>query len=150
MACRRRLKFHLVESSHLEESSRESKEEKYQHAWRTVRTENGILVPGGFGTRGTEGMIAATKWSRENKIPFLGVCLGMQIAVSEYARNVCNLVDANSIERKCEIPYALPYSANSADLLDERTTHPVVISTPEIDQEKLGGTMRLGMRPTHF
>ena len=95
-------------------------------------------------------MIAATKWSRENKILFLGVCLGMQIAVSEYARNVCNLVDANSVECKCEIPCALLYSANSANLLDERTTHPVVISTPEIGQEKLGGTMRLGMRPTHF
>jgi len=150
MACRRRLKLHLIESSHLEESSRDAQPERYQQAWHTIRTANGILVPGGFGTRGTEGMIAATKWARENEIPFLGVCLGMQIAVIEYARNVCYLSDANSVERKYSVLCALSHPANSPDLVDEKMIHPVVISMPEIDQEKLGGTMRLGMRPTHF
>jgi len=51
----------------------------------------GIIVPGGFGHRGTEGMIAAVKWAREQKVPFLGICLGFQVAVIEWARNVCDL-----------------------------------------------------------
>ena len=54
-------------------------------------TSRGILVPGGFGHRGTEGMIAAVKWAREQKVPFLGICLGFQVAVIEWARNVCHL-----------------------------------------------------------
>jgi len=91
---------------------------------------DGILVPGGFGTRGTEGKIAAARYAREKKIPFLGICLGMQIAVIEFARNVLGLTGANSSE------------------LDPHTPHPVVDLMP--DQEKvtvLGGTMRLGRYP---
>lgn len=116
-------------------------------------------------------MIAATKRARENKTPFLGVCLGMQIAVIEYVRNVCNLRDASSVECKSYpasvlFPhiifwrlYVVPHShfhffvlmlANLRRSVDEGTNHPVIISMPEINQKKLGGTMRLGMRPTHF
>ena len=87
----------------------------------------GILIPGGFGDRGTEGKIAAAKYARENSIPFFGVCLGMQIAVIEYARNVCGLTGASSIE------------------FDKSTPHPVISLMEE--QKKvinLGGTMRLG------
>ena len=60
-------------------------------AWSADSTNRGILVPGGFGQRGTEGMMLAIKWAREQRIPFLGICLGFQLAVIEWARNVCGL-----------------------------------------------------------
>ena len=91
---------------------------------------DGILVPGGFGSRGIEGMILAAQYARENKIPYLGICLGMQIAVIEYARNVLGFADANSTE------------------FDPATTHPVIDLMPEQKGiEDLGGTMRLGAYP---
>ena len=88
---------------------------------------NGILIPGGFGDRGTEGKILTAKYARENKVPYFGICLGMQIATIEFARNVCGLENANSTE------------------FDKATTHPV-ISLQEEQQgiEDLGATMRLG------
>lgn len=90
----------------------------------------GILVPGGFGYRGIEGKIGATKFARENKIPFLGLCLGMQCAVIEFSRNVCGLRAANSTEFK------------------PKTPHPVIGLLEEQKRLKnLGGTMRLGAYP---
>lgn len=88
---------------------------------------HGILIPGGFGDRGTEGKIIAAKFARENKIPYFGICLGMQIATIEFARNVCNLQAANSTE------------------FDKNTAHPV-ISLQEEQQGvvDMGATMRLG------
>lgn len=135
MACKRKLDLVLVDASHLESllaSTPSSKTAEYESAWRKVRTAQGILVPGGFGARGSEGMIEAAKYARENKIPFLGICLGMQIAVIDFARNVCGLSGANSVE------------------LDPETPSPVIINMPELDYSKLGGTMRLGERPTRF
>jgi CTP synthase len=99
-----------------------------------------ILVPGGFGKRGTEGKIAAVKFARENKIPYLGICLGMQIAVIEFARNVVGLANANSTE------------------FDADTPHPVVALITEWQNKdgkvekrdassNMGGTMRLGSQP---
>ena len=91
---------------------------------------DGILVPGGFGTRGTEGKIEAIRYAREEKIPFLGICLGMQMAIVEFARDVIGYKDANSIE------------------LDPETTHPVIALMPEQNGvEDLGGTLRLGAYP---
>ena len=91
---------------------------------------DGILVPGGFGNRGIEGKIKAIQYAREHKIPFFGICLGMQCAVIEFARHVCGMADANSSE----------FNPNSA--------HPVIDLMPEqIDVEDLGGTMRLGLYP---
>lgn len=91
---------------------------------------DGILVPGGFGDRGIEGKILACKYAREHNVPYFGICLGMQTAVIEYARNVCGLKDANSTE------------------LEENTPNPVIDYMPEQkDIEKLGGTMRLGKYP---
>lgn len=91
---------------------------------------DGILVPGGFGNRGIEGKIKAIQYAREHKIPFFGICLGMQCAVIEFARHVCGMADANSSE----------FNPNS--------THPVIDLMPEqIDVENLGGTMRLGLYP---
>ena len=91
---------------------------------------DGILVPGGFGNRGIEGKIKAIQYAREHKIPFFGICLGMQCAVIEFARHVCGMADANSSE----------FNPNS--------THPVIDLMPEqLDVEDLGGTMRLGLHP---
>lgn len=91
---------------------------------------DGILVPGGFGTRGIEGMITAIKYARENKIPFLGLCLGMQLTIVEYARNVVGFRDAHSIE------------------MNPNTTHPVIALMPDQNGiEDIGGTLRLGAYP---
>lgn len=90
----------------------------------------GIIVPGGFGNRGIEGKISAIKYARENKIPFLGLCLGMQCAVIEFARNACGLRSANSTE------------------FDRKTKYPVISLLEEQNNIKdLGGTMRLGSFP---
>lgn len=87
----------------------------------------GIIVPGGFGNRGIEGKIQTIKYARENKVPFLGICLGMQMTVVEFARNVLGLKDANSVE------------------FDENTTNPVIhIMEEQKNIHKKGGTMRLG------
>lgn len=91
---------------------------------------NGILVPGGFGIRGVEGKILAAKYARENNIPYLGLCLGMQVAIIEFARHVCGFNDAHSIE------------------LDPNTTHPVIALMPDQNGvEDIGGTLRLGAYP---
>ncbi len=88
---------------------------------------HGILVPGGFGTRGTEGKIQVIRWAREHDIPFLGLCLGLQLSVIEFARNVCGLEQANSTE------------------MDPKTPHPVIDILPEQrNVTEKGGTMRLG------
>jgi CTP synthase len=93
MACQRKLNLVVVDASHLEEHTMEweSSKTNYVQAWSKVREADGILVPGGFGERGTDGMIAAAQCARENKIPYLGICLGMQIAIIEFARHMCNI-----------------------------------------------------------
>lgn len=95
-----------------------------------LKEYDGIVVPGGFGNRGIEGKIETIKYARENKVPFLGICLGMQMAVVEYARNVLKLEDANSSE------------------LDNKTKNPVIhIMEEQKKVNKKGGTMRLGAYP---
>lgn len=95
-----------------------------------LKDTQGLIVPGGFGTRGLEGMITSIKYAREHDIPFLGICLGMQMASVEFARNVLNLEDANSAE-------AEPNCKNNIiDLMADQR-----------DQEKIGGTLRLGLYP---
>jgi CTP synthase len=95
-----------------------------------LRRADGILVPGGFGSRGVEGKIAAARYARENDVPYLGICLGMQLAVVEYARNVCGMEGANSSE------------------FDPDTRYPVIDLLPEQRQiEDRGGTLRLGADP---
>lgn len=91
---------------------------------------DGILIPGGFGSRGVDGKIAAVQYAREHKVPFLGICLGMQVAVIEYARHVLGYADAHSSE------------------IDPTTTHPVIDLMPDQRSvNQLGGTMRLGRYP---
>ncbi len=95
-----------------------------------VGSADGILVPGGFGDRGVEGKISAIRYARENNVPFLGICLGMQLASIEYARNVLGLEGAHSAELNPETPYPI------IDLLPEQK-----------DVEDMGGTLRLGLFP---
>jgi CTP synthase len=98
-----------------------------------LRRLDGILVPGGFGYRGIEGKINAIKYARENNVPFLGICLGLQSAVIEFARNVCGLSGANSTE------------------FDENTPHPVIdLMLKQRDITDKGGTMRLGLYPANL
>ena len=100
------------------------------NAAEILKNVNGILVPGGFGDRGIEGMLHAIRYARENKIPYLGLCLGMQLSIVEFARNVIGYNDAHSIE------------------LDPSTTHPVIALMPDqSDVEDIGGTLRLGSYP---
>ncbi len=101
-----------------------------ENAHEQLQGVHGILVPGGFGDRGIEGKITAIKYARENKIPFFGICLGMQVAVIEYARNVVGLAGANSSEINSSTPYPV------IDLLPDQK-----------DIEDMGGTMRLGLYP---
>ena len=100
------------------------------NAHELLKDVDGIIVPGGFGNRGIEGMIATAKYARENDIPYLGICLGMQIAVIEFARHVCDLKDANSGE------------------FDEYSTNKVIDFMPgQNDEIDKGGTLRLGAYP---
>ena len=101
-----------------------------ESAKKILRKYNGILVPGGFGDRGIEGKIQAIKYARENDVPFLGICLGMQMAVVEFARNVLNLEGANSTE------------------FNKKAKNPVIhIMETQKEVKKKGGTMRLGAYP---
>jgi len=104
-----------------------------KHLAAALAGADGVLVPGGFGQRGIEGKITAARYAREHKVPYLGVCLGMQIAVIEWARHMCGMRDANSSE------------------FDPGTPYPVIDMLPEQRQiEERGGTMRLGASPVHL
>uniref|UniRef100_A0AC35UG16 CTP synthase n=1 Tax=Rhabditophanes sp. KR3021 TaxID=114890 RepID=A0AC35UG16_9BILA len=125
----------LYKNDIIEERHRHRYEER-DEAWAAIKDCQAIIVPGGFGNRGIEGMINVCKYARQNKVPFLGVCLGMQCAAIEFARNVCGIEKANSSEFDSTIPF------------DKQ----VVIDMPEHVGEnvEMGGTMRLGLRTTVF
>jgi CTP synthase len=131
----RKLVIDWIEASHLEDlngAKSEDGDKENTEAWELLKKADGILVPGGFGDRGVEGKIIAAGYARENNVPYLGICLGLQVAVIEFCRNVLGWTGANSTE------------------FDEQTPHPVVVFMPEISKTHLGGTMRLGSRPTLF
>ncbi|XP_066309119.1 uncharacterized protein [Miscanthus floridulus] len=130
--CRRKLVVDWVASTDLEDSTAIEAPDAYKTAWNLLKGADGILVPGGFGDRGVQGKILAAKYAREKNVPYLGICLGMQIAVVEYARHVMNLTDANSTE------------------FDPNTKTPCVIFMPEGSKTHMGATMRLGSRRTFF
>ena len=108
-----------------------------------IADADAILVPGGFGTRGTEGKIHAVKTARENNIPYLGICLGMQIAVIEYARNVCGMSGANSTEFDTATDY--PVVGLITEWIDEQGN-----KEQRTEESDLGGTMRLGSQLCHL
>ncbi|CAF2980985.1 unnamed protein product [Rotaria socialis] len=129
--CNRKLKVLFVHATDLEANTQKDDPVKYHEAWQQLCSAHGVLVPGGFGSRGIEGKIAAIEWARTQSKPFLGICLGLQCAVIEFARHVLLYKDANSSEfDKCE--------------------HQVVVEMPEHNPGVMGGTMRLGRRTTHF
>ncbi|KAL0389690.1 UNVERIFIED_CONTAM: CTP synthase [Sesamum calycinum] len=117
IACSLKPEIDWIAASDLEDDSAISAPEAHEIAWRTLRNASCILVPGGFGDRGVKGMILAAKYARENRVPYLGICLGMQISVIEVARNVLGLERANSTE------------------FDDQTPSPVVIFMPEHFEE---------------
>jgi CTP synthase len=117
-ACQTKVSINYIQAETLERD---------HDAVKCLKNYDGIFVPYGFGPRGTEGKINAIRYARENNVPFLGICLGFQLAVVEFARNVCKLEDANSTE------------------LDPETPHPVIDLMPEQKNvENKGATMRLG------
>ena len=119
-----------VDSEELEKSTAEESEKTEKILLDRLGGIDGMIIPGGFGTRGTEGMVLAAQYAREKGIPFLGICLGMQMALVEFARNVVGWRDADSAE------------------LDPATLHPVIDLMPEQKNvTDLGGTMRLGACP---
>ncbi len=101
--------------------------------WESVRNADGIIVPGGFGSRGIEGKIQAARYAREERIPYLGLCLGMQLMVIEFTRDALGIDEVNSTE------------------FDRSTPHPVIDLMPDQrDIADMGGTMRLGLYPCHL
>lgn len=98
MHCRKKIEISWIDAAHLEDETQENWPAKYHKAWHDLCAIQGVVVPGGFGARSTEGIIKAITWARTNKKPFLGVSLGMQLAVIEYARNVMGIIDAGSEE----------------------------------------------------
>tara|TARA_S200000501_G_scaffold66870_1_gene58249 strand:- start:6484 stop:8127 length:1644 start_codon:yes stop_codon:yes gene_type:complete len=130
MEVNRKLNINWIEASHLEESWKNNNSKEFEDSWKILKSSDGVLVPGGFGDRGIEGKILAAEYARTSKVPFLGICLGLQIATIEFCRNVLNLTNANSTE------------------FEDNPAYPAVIFMPEISTTHLGGTMRLGSRPT--
>ena len=125
----RKLQIDWIESTDLDPNDRT---DNHEEAWEVLESADGILVPGGFGNRGVEGKIAAANYARVNEVPYLGVCLGLQIATIEFCRNVLNIEGANSAE------------------FDEDAPVHAVVFMPEISKTHMGGTMRLGSKPTPF
>jgi CTP synthase len=128
----RKLVIDWIESSVLDEDARKTNQESHDEAWEILRAADGILVPGGFGIRGIEGKIKAAEYARENNVPYLGVCLGLQVATIEFCRNVLGMEGANSAE------------------FEEDPPHAAIVFMPEISKTHMGGTMRLGTKPTPF
>lgn len=130
IACSLKPSIEWIAASDLEDESAKTAPEAHTKAWETLRSSACVLVPGGFGDRGVKGMILAAKYARENKVPYLGICLGMQISVIEMSRSILGWKEANSTE------------------FDEHATNPVVIFMPEGSRTHMGNTMRLGSRRT--
>lgn len=129
---------HLDTKIHINWCDSEDIEER--GAEEIVKNSDCILVAGGFGSRGVEGKIAAIKYARENKIPFLGICLGMQLSIIEYGRNVLGLEGANSVEFDKDTQHPMVYLID--EFLDQSGNKQVRTST-----SPMGGTMRLGEYP---
>jgi CTP synthase len=121
-----KVKIHYIDSEEIEKSGTDK-----------LKSMDAILIPGGFGVRGTEGKIAAIRYARENKVPYLGICLGMQLAVIEFARNVAGLKDANSTEFNPQAEHKLiGLITEWQDATGKKETRD--------ESSDLGGTMRLG------
>lgn len=132
IACSLKPTIDWIAASDLEDESAKLTPEAHASAWQTLKNASCVLVPGGFGDRGVGGMILAAKYARENNVPYLGICLGMQISVVEFARSVLGWENANSEEFDAKAPTL------------------VVKFMPEVSRTHMGNTMRLGSRKTLF
>lgn len=132
LACQKKLILDFVESTDIQEDNKQKNPSAYEQGWNKIKNANGMIVPGAFGDRGIEGLISACRYARENKLPFLGICLGLQLSAIEVARNLLGMNGANSTE------------------VDPDTKYPIVVFMPEVSKTHLGGTMRLGSRTSRF
>ncbi|KAM0911948.1 hypothetical protein ACQ4PT_013132 [Festuca glaucescens] len=132
VACSLKPSIQWVAASDLEDAAATSAPDAHAKSWETLKDSSCILIPGGFGDRGISGMILAAKYARENKVLYLGICLGMQISVIEMSRHVLGLGDADSEE------------------FNKDTPDRVVMYMPEVSKTHMGNTMRLGCRRTFF
>lgn len=126
------LSIEWVESGDLEPNAQLLDHKRFDSAWVRLKQANGVLVPGGFGDRGIEGKVRAANYCRKSNTPYLGICVGLQTAVIEFARAELGWENANSTE------------------FDESTPNPVVVFMPEASSTIMGGTMRLGLRATYI
>jgi CTP synthase len=126
----RKLQLRWIEATDVEEQTKLEAPEKYNTAWEILRNVDGIVVPGGFGSRGVEGKILTARFARENKVPILGVCLGFQVMVIEAARHLLSWEGAHSTE------------------INEEANPACIVFMPEVSKTHMGGTMRLGARAT--
>ena len=136
IATKQRLRIEWIEASSLcNDDDDDAETDSDESAWERLKLCDGVVVPGGFGSRGMEGKIRTIQYLRENKVPFLGICLGMQATVIEYCRNVLGIK-----------------KAHSAEFFDDlvKDEEDAVIFMPEGDRTRLGGTMRLGARETEL
>ncbi|XP_011501043.1 PREDICTED: CTP synthase [Ceratosolen solmsi marchali] len=127
-----KLNLTFIDAVNLESQTKETSPILYHKAWQQLCSADGVIVPGGFGQRGITGMIETCKWCRVQNKPLLGICLGLQTIVIEFARNVLQLENANSTE------------------FDQDCKNPVIVNMPEHNNGNMGGTMRLGKRSTRF
>ena len=129
---KKKLVLTMIESSNLDSETKVKNPTLFETSWATVKNADGLIVPGGFGDRGIEGIIEACRFARESKTPFFGICLALQLTAIEAARSKLGFDDAHSTEFNAE------------------TKHPIVVFMPEVSKTHLGGTMRLGSRVSKF
>jgi CTP synthase len=125
-----------------------------EHATKLLEGFDGLLVPGGFGIRGVDGMVESVRWAREHSLPFFGICLGLQVAIIEFARNVCGLPNSNSSEfaTECDNP-VISLMDSQAKVADKGGTmrlgaYPCVL-TPGSKAEQIYGTEQISERHRH-
>ncbi|KAL6065509.1 CTP synthase ura7 [Balamuthia mandrillaris] len=159
LSASRKLVIDWIESLYLEpQYAHDSNErERHEEAWAKLKGADGVLVPGGFGDRGTEGMIIAARYAREHKVPYLGICLGMQIAVVEYARHIVGWENASSEEftalkqegsSSCVSSTPTEEQQQKKKEVDDYSD--LIFYMPEVSKTHMGGTMRLGKRRTEL
>ncbi|KAK5631155.1 hypothetical protein RRF57_006870 [Xylaria bambusicola] len=132
MHYRYNLKLLLINAEDLEPEMESQDPDTYRSAWESLASASGLIIPGGFGKRGVLGMMLASQWAREQKRPYLGICLGFQVAVMQFARDILSMKEADSEEFRPD------------------SKEPVIIHMPDVDRERMGATMRLGLHDTVF
>lgn len=148
-----KLNLVYIEAENLSDNCKDEFPENYHAAWTKMCTSQGVIVPGGFGKRGIEGKIAACNWCRKKKIPFLGICLGLQAAVIEFTRNVLKKKElADSAEFKDDEISDVnePKNPSTSKSVNNTEREFIIIDMPEHNTGQMGGTMRLGIKKTFF